>query len=156
MSPLSCSEKSSSDVARSSRKSVTEYDELRDDLDDDDDVKDDIDEDDLCIDRHFLTRVFCQSGGMPSSGQLSLLLHFRKLILIFLTQTGMVWRSVMMRMSSLYQELTSTVQSSLPGDRSVCACALASVWGLSIIRCQLQGDLGHWSHRVTGAAGSEV
>ena len=60
---------------------MTEYD-------DDDDVKDDTDEDDLC--RHFLTRVFCQSGGMLASGQLSFLLHFRKLLLIFLTQTDMV------------------------------------------------------------------
>ena len=85
MWPLSCSEKSSSDVARSFRKSVTEYD---DDDDDDDDVKDDTDEDDLC--RHFLTRVFCQSGGILASGQLSRLLHFRKLLLIFLTQTDMV------------------------------------------------------------------
>ena len=91
MSPLSCSEKSSSDVARSFRKSETEYAELRDDLDDDDDVKDDTDEDDLCSDEHFLTSVFCQSGGMPAPGKFSLLLHFRKLILIFLTQTGMVW-----------------------------------------------------------------
>ena len=89
MWPLSCSEKSSSDVARSFRKSVTEYDDDDDDDDDeDDDMKDDTDEDDLC--RHFLTRVFCQSGGMLASGQLSLLLHFRKLLLIFLTQTDMV------------------------------------------------------------------
>ena len=88
MLPLSCSEKSSSDVARSFRKSVTEYDDDEDDDDDDHDVKDDTDEDDLC--RHFLTRVFCQSGGMLASGQLSLLLHFRKLLLIFLTQTDMV------------------------------------------------------------------